>query len=173
MTVIELKAGQAVVFNNKTLHASPPNTSQETRIAFGLGITRSEAQLRHYFLLPQTADRIEGYEVSREFFLSYNNARLSALHNDGQRPAGLNDIGTFNLRYRRYDTSELEERIRSAGNSKDDSLLERVKGLAGEYAAAPLQQAADVAGESRPLWKIYTPGNIYREIRYRLKSLAN
>jgi ectoine hydroxylase-related dioxygenase (phytanoyl-CoA dioxygenase family) len=173
MTVIELKAGQAVVFNNKTLHASPPNTSQETRIAFGLGITRSEAQLRHYFLLPQTEDRIEGYEVSREFFFSYNNARLSALHNDGQRPAGLNDIGTFNLRYRRYDTSELEDRIRSAGNSKDDSLLERVKGLVGEYAAAPPQQAAAVAGESRSLWKIYTPGNIYREIRYRLKSLAD
>jgi len=163
-----------VVFNNQTLHASPPNTHQRTRIAFGIGVTHREAQLRHYYLLPGKAGVIEGYEVSREFFYSYNNARLAALHEQGERPSGLNSIGTFAMRYRQYKTGELLERISAAGNAKDDALLERVAGLVGEYAApaankvVPTDQALRAASDHRALWKVYTPTNIYREIRYRL-----
>jgi ectoine hydroxylase-related dioxygenase (phytanoyl-CoA dioxygenase family) len=174
MKVVELRAGQAVVFNNQTLHASPPNTQQQTRIAFGMGVTHGAAQLRHYYLLPGNVDLMEGYEVSREFFHTYNNARLTALHEKGERPTGLNSIGTFAMRYRRYETSELEEKIRSAGNTKDVSLLARVAELVGDYAApAPVGAAAAVVGDTRPLWRVYTPRNIYREIRHRLKSFAS
>lgn len=169
MKILELRAGQAVVFNNQTLHASPPNTNQHTRIAFGIGVTHRDAQLRHYYLLPGKVDLMEGYEVSREFFYSYNNARLAALHERGVRPSGLNSLGTFAMRYRRYETSELVEKITAAGNHKDDGLLQRVAGLVGEYSVpAQVKAVAAADAESRPLWKVYTPGNIYREIRYRL-----
>src|SRR5262245_44066379 len=65
MRVIPLGAGQAVVFNNRTLHASPPNTTNQTRIAFGIGVTHRDARLRHYYMLPgQPRPLIEGFEVS-------------------------------------------------------------------------------------------------------------
>jgi hypothetical protein len=169
MKILELRAGQAVVFNNRTLHASPPNTHQQTRIAFGIGITHRDAQLRHYYLLPNKTDLIEGYEVSRGFFYSYNNARLAALHERGERPTGLNSVGTFSMRPRRYATSELIDQITAAGNHKDDGLLQRMPGLVEDYStSAPVKAMAESAAETRPLWKIYTPANIYREIRYRL-----
>jgi ectoine hydroxylase-related dioxygenase (phytanoyl-CoA dioxygenase family) len=170
MKTLELRAGQAVVFNNKTLHASPPNTRPETRVAFGLGVTHRDAQLRHYYLLPGRVNQMEAYEVSSEFFHSYNNARLSKIHEQGERPSGLNSIGTFVLRHRQYQTEELVEKILSAGNTKDVTLLQRVAELAGKYTApapAKLPQT-EVPKESRPPWKVYTPANIYREIRYRL-----
>ncbi len=171
MKVMELRAGQAIVFNNQTLHASPPNRQPETRVAFGIGVTHRDAELRHYYLLPGR-DLMEGYSVSPEFFYSYNNARLAAVHERGERPAGLNSLGTFAMRYHRYENSELEERIKTAGNTEDKGLLERVSGLIGEY-AMPVKTTAAAAEHRRPLWKVYTPGNIYREIRYRLKSLAD
>jgi len=174
MNILDLRAGQAVVFNNQTLHASPPNTHQQTRIAFGIGVTHREAQLRHYYLLPGKAGVMEGYEVSREFFYCYNNARLAALHEQGERPSGLNSIGRFAMRYRQYESGELLARIRAMGNAKDDALLERVAGLVGEYRApaankaVPTDQAAPAASDHRAWWEVYTPTNIYREIRYRL-----
>ena len=195
MKVLELRAGQAVVFNNQTLHASPPNTQQQTRIAFGIGVTHRDAQLRHYYLLPGQSQLMEGYEVSPEFFVSYNNSRLAALHErqkeqaeirsrlaalheKGRRPEGLNSIGTFALRSRQYTTPELVEKMSAAGNRHDPALLARVAGLAGEYSTQPERQDGSVdqptspREDARPLWKVYTPANIYREIRYRLAKLS-
>lgn len=170
MQIVELRAGQAIVFHNKTLHASPPNLKNETRLAFGIGITHRDAQLRHYYLLPDHPEVMEGYEVSPEFFFSYNNARLAALHEKGLRPKGLNSIGTFAVRSRQYTTSELVEKMSSAGGHFQDALLARVAGLADAYSARPSStgQPASLRGNARPLWKVYTPANIYREIRYRL-----
>ena len=173
MNVIELRAGQAVVFNNQTLHASPPNTHPQTRVAFGIGVTHRDARLRHYYLLPGNADLMEGYEVSQDFFFSYNNARLAGLHARGERPQGLNSIGVFAMRSRRYETSELEEKISSAGNTKDDTLLERVIGLEAEYTVSAAVTSRAVVDESRPWWRVYSPRNVYREIQYRLKSIAS
>jgi hypothetical protein len=174
--MVELRAGQAVVFDNRTLHASPPNTTAQTRVAFGIGITHREATLRHYYLLPRSeSPMVEGYEVHPDFFLTYNNARLAALYERGQKPAGLNSIGVFALRPRQYETAQLVAAIEAAGNTADASLRQRAAGLfdatggaamAGAMRAAPTPASAD----NRPFWKIYTPGNIVREINYRLRK---
>jgi ectoine hydroxylase-related dioxygenase (phytanoyl-CoA dioxygenase family) len=94
--IIDLRAGQALVFDNRTLHASPPNASNETRVAFGIGITHRDAAIRHYYLLPgQHKPVMEGYDVEPGFFHHYNNARLAALHRDGGKPQGLTSVGVF------------------------------------------------------------------------------
>jgi ectoine hydroxylase-related dioxygenase (phytanoyl-CoA dioxygenase family) len=178
LTLMALKAGQAVVFNNQTLHASPPNTARQTRVAFGIGITHEDAQLRHYYLLPRReSPLVEGYEVQPQFFFRYNNARLSALHDKGEKPRDLNSIGIFSVQPRRYETSQLVEAMRAAGNRENTSLAHRLIALGGQTvdacekggAAGERREAtAKRAEASRPLWKVYTPANIFREVRYRL-----
>ncbi len=167
----ELRAGQAVVFHNQTLHASPPNSTSETRVAFGVGITHRDAALRHYYLLPnQSEPLVEGYEVEPEFFYHYNNAKLRKLHEAGQTPAGLKSVGVFRLEHRRYDTRELREHIRAGGNEENRALGVAMAALFAGPVDAPGSPAGAGAARTkvRPLWKVYTPINIAREIRYRL-----
>jgi ectoine hydroxylase-related dioxygenase (phytanoyl-CoA dioxygenase family) len=96
LQLIEMKAGQALVFNNRTFHASPPNTADQSRIAFGLGITHRDAEIQHYYLLPkQERAVLERFKVKPDFFFAYNNARLSAMHEKGERPCDLNSTGLF------------------------------------------------------------------------------
>ena len=52
LEIIEMKAGEALVFDNRLIHASPPNTTEHTRIAAGIGITQEEAELEHHYQIP-------------------------------------------------------------------------------------------------------------------------
>jgi len=82
-----LRAGQAFIFDNATIHGSPPNVTSKPRIAAGIGVTRAEAGLRHTYLLPNTnPPEIETYAVQREFFTRYGNNALSTLFEKGSHP---------------------------------------------------------------------------------------
>ncbi len=179
LTLVKLRAGQALVFNNLTLHASPPNTTGQTRVAFGIGVTHRDARLRHYYLLPgQSAPLVEGYEVNPEFFFSYNNARLAALFERGEKPSGLESIGTFPLRPKQYKRAQLVAAIRAAGNVENRTLADRMAALFGSEkrsnSADNDRQArasnASTVAPKPPFWKVYTPGNVVREIGYRLRK---
>src|SRR5262245_22286168 len=77
LDVRPLRAGQAFIFDNATIHGSPPNVTPRPRIAAGIGVTRAEAGLRHTYLLPGTNPaEIETYSVEREFFTRYGNDAL-------------------------------------------------------------------------------------------------
>lgn len=172
LTVIELKAGQAIVFDNRTIHASPPNTSPETRVAFGIGITQQDGQIRHYYMLPgQQKPLVEGYEVGPEFFYSYNNARLAAMHQAGKKPENLNSLGIFTLSPKHYENSQLTAAMISAGNTQNSVLIGKMTALFGGADGKKNNGPESSAGSQEkklPFWKVYTPGNIIREIRYRL-----
>jgi ectoine hydroxylase-related dioxygenase (phytanoyl-CoA dioxygenase family) len=178
LTIVKLQAGQAIVFNNKTLHASPPNTTDRTRPAFGIGITHQDAGIRHYYMLPgQEKPVMEGYEVGPDFFFSYNNARLSALYEKGMKPQGLNSLGVFAVSARHYETTELVDRIKAAGNEEDSLLVRKMAALFDYNLDGTLknrreERQADSTGPDTapPFWRVYTPINIYREIRYRLAA---
>ena len=175
--VLALTAGQALVFDNRTLHASPPNTTATTRVAFGIGITHEDATIRHYYLLPgQQTPLMEGYEVQPDFFHHYNNARLAALHEQGRKPHGLTSIGVFAVAARHYEASQLVDAFRAAGNREDPILAQKMgdvferhgDGSQKSGARREAQDSSAPAERRPPLWKVYTPTNIFREIRYRL-----
>jgi ectoine hydroxylase-related dioxygenase (phytanoyl-CoA dioxygenase family) len=179
LTILDLKAGQAVVFDNRTIHASPPNTSAEVRVAFGIGVTHEEAKIRHYYLLPgREKPLIEGYEVEPGFFQTYNNARLSAMHSSGTKPKDLNSLGIFTLTPRNYGANQLKEAMVAAGNKEDTALVRKMAGLFGNpggeekstAVGADQESPAVHAKRALPFWKVYTPRNIAREIRYRLSK---
>jgi ectoine hydroxylase-related dioxygenase (phytanoyl-CoA dioxygenase family) len=54
LTCVPLKAGQGIVYDVRVLHASPPNTSNSTRVACALGIVPKETPLLHYGYNPET-----------------------------------------------------------------------------------------------------------------------
>ena len=169
LDILDLKAGQAIVFNNKTIHGSPPNTVDQSRLAFGIGITHQEASIFHYYMLPDKEKKfIETFEVDPSFFFKYNNARLSDLYAHGKKPHDLNSVGVFRYTYIDYKKNELIEKMESAGNKKND-LFRGSEIFRTEKISAVVQGQPEVFHQPKlPFWKVYTPMNIFKEIRYRI-----
>lgn len=67
--VVPLRAGQAIVMDNRTVHFSTPNRSAEARVALGLVVGPSEAELHHYWLDPES--NLRRFRLDRSFYLSY------------------------------------------------------------------------------------------------------
>lgn len=66
---VDVPVGHAAVWDNRLLHGSGPNTSDDWRIAAALGFKPRQAQLYHYRLMPDgVAHR---FAIEREFFLDY------------------------------------------------------------------------------------------------------
>jgi len=61
--LLPMKAGEALIFDNRTFHSSPPNITNEPRLAVGLSFTQKEAQLRHYYCKPGTKDTLSSRAV--------------------------------------------------------------------------------------------------------------
>lgn len=68
---IKLKAGQAIIFNQALLHASPPNRSLKTRIAMGLLMLPIEAKVFHYYYDVEEAV-FKRIEADKHFFMTYS-----------------------------------------------------------------------------------------------------
>jgi hypothetical protein len=108
LTFPEMRAGDAVAFNNKTIHAALPNRSGEQRIAVGIGLTPLEAEIYHYFLKPGTTDRLLKLKVDEDFFLHYNNEKFQALWESGKVPEHCTVVGELPHRLDTMSAEELE-----------------------------------------------------------------
>jgi ectoine hydroxylase-related dioxygenase (phytanoyl-CoA dioxygenase family) len=86
LTFPEVKAGDALIFNNKTVHAAFPNTTDKDRIAIGIGITPHPAVLHHYYLNPTNNKKIYKLTVDEGFFYTYNNDMLRETYNKKKLP---------------------------------------------------------------------------------------
>lgn len=124
----ELKAGEALVFDNRTMHASPPNVTDSPRVAVGIGITQQDAKLFHHYLLPG-GEEVEHYEIDETFFHRYNNGMLSDLHSNGKRPEDLNSLGRSKFEMPTVDSDRLLEQIKEAGGVMNVELVEKLAKL--------------------------------------------
>jgi len=69
---VAVKAGTAVFFDHRLVHASPPNLSHQVRIAVGNVLIPHEAQFVHYRYNPQRSpSQLEYYTYNDEFLLEY------------------------------------------------------------------------------------------------------
>jgi len=179
--VIEMKAGEALIFNNKTIHASPPNISGATRIAAGIGITQSDASLLHCYLTPGDDQIIEVYNVEPSFFPLYNNSKMSDYFKRNEKPKGLKVIESFRKITPDYSKEEIIRIVcRTEGVEFNTDLMtelaemynynmdgtKKVSGTAREE--EKLEENKTYQQEKRNFFKTYTPSNILAEIKYRL-----
>jgi hypothetical protein len=131
LQLVPLKAGQSIMFDNRTIHGSPPNTTPEARLAAGIGVTHKDAQLFHHYLLPNTKpETIEVYAMDRGFFKAYNNGSLSDLHNAGGKPEGYDAVAQYPLELPRFTAEEMKAKIKShPGNEFNVPLIEKLAAL--------------------------------------------
>jgi hypothetical protein len=64
-----LRAGQAIVMDNRVVHFSAPNETATTRVAVGCVVGPVEAELRHYWL--DADDSLIRFTVDPRFYLGY------------------------------------------------------------------------------------------------------
>lgn len=123
MKLIPMKAGQALIFENKTLHASPPNTSKVARIGAGVGITQENAPMLHYYVVPGSEPQeLQSYHVDREFFFKYSNNTLVQLQKEGKFPEGYPEGKKVVNNPKVLSKEELENLAIQSGLTKDPNL---------------------------------------------------
>ena len=132
LKMIPMKAGQALVFNNKTVHASPPNISNSVRLAVGFGVTQADAPMRHYYLKPgSNAKTLLKYEIDDYFFTHYNNGKLMELYNQNKTLDDLNFLGEVENRVQSISGDDLINLIKAEGNTFNAELCEHLAKLFG------------------------------------------
>tara|TARA_B100001250_G_scaffold188793_1_gene162225 strand:- start:13705 stop:14529 length:825 start_codon:yes stop_codon:yes gene_type:complete len=70
MECIPIKSGQIVIYDHRTIHASPANNSNKKRIAIASAIIPKKAKTIHYYN-NEKYNRLEKYRVNPKFFLEY------------------------------------------------------------------------------------------------------
>jgi ectoine hydroxylase-related dioxygenase (phytanoyl-CoA dioxygenase family) len=131
LQLVPMKAGQTILFDNRTIHGSPPNTTDAPRLAAGIGVTHKDAQLFHHYLLPNTQpETIEVFAIQREFFLHYNNGGLSDLHNNGGTIEGWESVAKYPITLPKFTVEEMQNLIKShPGNVMNVELIEKLARL--------------------------------------------
>ena len=84
MVSLNMKKGEAVLYDHALWHSSPENQTDELRLAFVLGVVPKEAELTYY---QQNGDLVEEYASHPNFF--FENDRDSG-------PKGLTLVRSFN-----------------------------------------------------------------------------
>lgn len=79
---VNLKAGQAIVFQHSAVHYSPPNLSDSNRVAVSCGFNSENATLITYH--KTSDDKVEVYAVPDNFVFNYENlSQLGAAPQNG------------------------------------------------------------------------------------------
>ena len=90
LTDLPMRAGQAVLFDNRLFHCSPPNCSDADRIAATAVLLPAQARLRYYHMPDRLAPHeVEVFEVEESFYLS---------HVAPGRPARATSLGIIDIR---------------------------------------------------------------------------
>jgi ectoine hydroxylase-related dioxygenase (phytanoyl-CoA dioxygenase family) len=74
--VVPMRAGQAIIMDNRAVHFSTPNSTDERRVVAACVAGPVEADLHHYWLDPD--DDVVRFDLDRRFYLTYQVGRPPA-----------------------------------------------------------------------------------------------
>jgi hypothetical protein len=190
LTTLNMKPGEVLMFDNRTFHASPPNTSSEIRLAAGVGITQRDAQLIHYNLKPDGTNKtLLKYNIDPDFYLKYENATLANMFDKKELIEGYELVGEAGYDFPEYSADELIQMIKDAGNEFNVPMCEKLSKLFGYNMDGTAKQpettndssseneiahvldkamAEAEEEEKKSFFEVYTPINVLKEIKFRL-----
>ncbi len=136
MTLVNLKAGQSIIFENRTLHATTPNRSNQSRLATVITIVQKEAPIIHYNIIPGSKpQQVRQYVVDEDFYVKYSNLRLLEMQKSGEEIIGY-EKGAVTVNDPKILTKEeLIEMAEDLGCSKDLELEKFLKKFYSEISA--------------------------------------
>jgi hypothetical protein len=138
---LDMKAGEVLMFDNRTFHASPPNVSSQVRLAVGVGVTQQDAQLVHYYMKPDgTFKTMLRYNVDEDFYLKYDNASLSRMYDAKQLIEGYGTPTEVSYEFTKYTTDEMVDIIKASGNTFNIPMTEKLAKLFGNLTGLPKQE---------------------------------
>ena len=169
---LHLRAGEAVLFDHRCWHGAMPNNSETSRVAIGLCLAHKSATLEHHYLLPGT-QKVGIFAVDKHFYYAHGNKELQQLHSQGLQPNSYDCVSTYDFEQPNVSASQLMEQIRAnaSPNEKVRSLLRDLFSPQPTESISSTSKSSFEQSESssqKPLWKVYTPRNIYLEIKHRL-----
>jgi hypothetical protein len=164
MTPYYLKAGQAVIFDQSIIHFSPPNLGDDVRIVSNVYFTHQDARFMICYHDKGNPERnsVELFEQDRSFMTNYEQFGANIY----DRPKMGKSLGVVGYDFPELSISDLEnkfgkQRLReTTPTKKTKDLTEMAVGL------DPTEE--NTPEEKLPFWKVYTPINIFKEMRYRL-----
>src|SRR5262245_33742673 len=81
LNILEMRAGDVVVFNNRIVHGSLRNDGGQARLAFSFALHPEGEPLLGYYVKPDgRADTLLRYRVTPEFYLRYPHPRALELY---------------------------------------------------------------------------------------------
>jgi beta-hydroxylase len=98
------RAGDAVIMDNALLHASPPNTSGQLRLAVAMAIAPTEAELVHWSRHDERTWRM--HRIDEAFFLANTPPELNETGVPADLPV-IEEVERPTLRYREDEVSPL------------------------------------------------------------------
>ncbi len=127
LAFVPLEAGQAVVFDNRTIHGAPPNLTTAPRLAVAIGMTPRDADLCHYFLVPagvQDARRtIAKLKVDPSFFERNTVASLKTTFDAAQMPEDCTVEAVFEDEFIPFSADEIRRLCERSGLKKNGRRL--------------------------------------------------
>jgi len=117
---VDLKAGEGVIFNNRTVHGSMPNYSELPRGAISLSLRPRDEPLWTYFIKPDgRANTLLKYESRPDFFVTHNNPTLAVLYKQGRTPEDCTLLEELPYPLPRVTWQEMEAKLAATGNHRD------------------------------------------------------
>ncbi len=138
--LIPMKAGEALIFDNRTFHASPPNITNFPRLAVGLSFTQATAELRHYYLKPGTKNRLLKYKIDTDFFTKYDNGSLSKMYDEGKLIEDYEIMEEIPFVWEDLSKAEMKNRVLSTGNVYNQVLTQHMMKLFGNQMKSGIRE---------------------------------
>ena len=155
--VPDVKKGDALIFNNKTIHGAFPNRENKPRVAIAIGITPKNCDLYHYTLKPKDSKKFKKLKVDESFFIKYMNEELYEKYLQEYDFKEFDQNEDVEVQLTKIEKADLERKLIACGNKLNYFEEPKVEEI-----------LEDSQTENRSFFQIYTPLNIFREVKYRL-----
>ena len=163
LNVIETEPGDVLIFDNKTIHGSFPNTTNITRHGISITLTQQDADFVAFYLDPKVKDKYEviQYEVDEDFFDRYNNPKFHSSFFDNKLLYDLKMINKLELHPQKKDWNTLVELLEIHGNTFHKEYQDKFGSLLKEQERWHLKELSKI----RPVVK----KNIFHTLKKILK----
>lgn len=147
-----IPAGKAVILDDSIVHYSAPNRTDGLRLAIQLICIPNEMPSWHYYMNPEAGDgKVQVLEVDKEFYMNFNPWKM---------PEGMPVVDTIDFEFKTLTEEEFASRLYARRFDEPKPVQPKVE--------PAVVEVASTSTDERTFWQTYTPGNVIREIKYRL-----